>query len=390
MSNTITNLIPDVYAALDVVSRELVGIIPAVMRDAAVERSAIGQTVRSFVAPATTSSAITPGVTAPDTGDQVIGNVAITIDTAEAAFFRWRGEESRGLNNGGPGVLSIQQQQIAQALRTLTNKIELRLATTAALGASRAWGSANTTPFASTLTDINNMRKLLDDNGAPSSDRHYIMNTTAGLNIRNLTQLTNVNQSASADILRQGELTAQPLSGFALRESAQIVSPAVGTSNNAGTTDTTGYAIGVTAITMAAAGTGTIIAGDIVTFTGDTNKYVVSGGVANLAAGGTLTLAKPGLLVALAASNVTCTVVAKSHRNLAFSRNALVLASRLPALPDGGDMASDRTTIQDPRSGLVFELAMYPQYKQMLYEISAAWGATVIKSEHLVINLGEA
>jgi hypothetical protein len=390
MSNTLTNLIPDVYAALDVVSRELVGIIPAAMRDGAVERAAIGQTVRSFVAPATTSAAITPGVTAPDTGDQVIGNVAITIDTAEAAFFRWRGEESRGINNGGPGVLSIQQQQIAQALRTLTNKIELRLCTTAALGASRAFGTANTTPFASTLTDINNMRKILDDNGAPASDRHYIMNTTAGLNMRNLTQLTNVNQSASSDILRQGELTAQPLSGFALRESGQIVSPVVGTSSNTGTTDTAGYAVGATAITMAAAGTGTILAGDFVTFTGDTNKYGVKTGVASLAAGGVLTLNAPGLVKALAASNVTATVVAQSHKNLAFSRNAIVLASRLPALPDGGDMAVDRTTIVDVRSGLVFELAMYPQYKQMLYEISGAWGATVIKSEHICVNLGEA
>ena len=139
---------------------------------------------------------------------------------------------------------------------------------------------------------------------------------------------------------------------------------------------------------MAAAGTGTILAGDIVTFTGDTNKYVVASGVASLAAGGVLTLAAPGLRKAIAASNVTCTVTAISTRNMFFSRNALALAARLPALPDGGDLAVDRTTITDPRSGMSFELSLYPQFRQMQYEISAAWGVAMVKPEHCGVLLG--
>ena len=39
MSNTLTGLIPDLYAALDVVSREMFGFIPAVTTDAQVNRS---------------------------------------------------------------------------------------------------------------------------------------------------------------------------------------------------------------------------------------------------------------------------------------------------------------------------------------------------------------
>ena len=388
MSNTITSLIPDVYSALDVVSRELVGFIPAVTRDATTERAALNQTVRSFVAPASTASDITPGVTPPDDGDQTIGNVTLSITKSKRVPFRWNGEQTLGVNNGGPGARAIQINQIAQAMRTLTNLMEVDLATAAALGASRAYGTANTTPFASDLSDPANWRKILSDNGAPLSDMQAVINTTAGAKMRTLAQLTKANEAGGNDMLRQGTLL--DIHGFAFRESAGVVSPTIGTSNNAGTTDTTGYAIGATAITMAAAGTGTIIAGDIVTFTGDTNKYVVASGVASLAAGGVLTLAKPGLQKAIAASNVTCTTVATSHRNIFFARTALVLAARLPALPDGGDLATDRTTVTDPRSGFSFEIAMYPQYRQMQYEISAAWGVAAVKAEHIGVALGEA
>ena len=144
MANTLTSLIPDAYSALDVVSRELVGLIPTVMRDATTERAAVGQTVRSFVAPAVSAGNITPAVIPPDDGNQTIGNVTLSITKARRVPFRWNGEESRGLNNGGPGVLSIQQMQIAQALRTLCNEMEVDLGTTGALGASRAYCTAST------------------------------------------------------------------------------------------------------------------------------------------------------------------------------------------------------------------------------------------------------
>ena len=385
MANTLTSLIPDVYAALDVVSRELVGILPAMTMDATYTRAAIGQNVRVFVAPASTASDITPGVTPPDDGDQTIGNVNMTITKSKRVPIRWNGEQTLGINNGGPGTSAIIQNQIAQALRTLTNLME---ADAAALvkQASRATGTAGTSPFASNLTDTAQARKILSDNGAPLSDLHMIIDTTSGAAMRTLTQLTKVNEAGNDSMLRQGVLL--DIHGFAVRESGQIITPAIGTSNNAGTTDTTGYAIGSTAITMAAAGTGTILAGDIVTFTGDTNKYVVASGVASLAAGGVLTLAAPGLRKAIAASNVTCTVTAISTRNMFFSRNALALAARLPALPDGGDLAVDRTTITDPRSGMSFELSLYPQFRQMQYEISAAWGVAMVKPEHCGVLLG--
>jgi len=143
------------------------------------------------------------------------------------------------------------------------------------------------------------------------------------------------------------------------------------------------YAIGATAITLAT-GSGTVLAGDVVTFAGDTNKYVVAAGVA---APGVITLAAPGLRKALG-TGVALSITAASTRNLAFHRSAIVLAARAPALPVEGDSADDRTTVTDPRSGITFEVAMYKQYRQVRYEMSIAWGVANIKPAHTAVLLG--
>lgn len=386
MANTLTSLIPDVYSALDVVSREAVGLIPAVSRDPTTQRAAVGQIVRSFVAPAATATDITPGVTPPDDGDQTVGNQTLTITKARRVPFRWNGEQTLGVNNGGPGALSIQQQQIAQALRALVNEMESDLANLQATF-SRAYGTATTQPFASDLSDLAQSRKILIDNGAPLSDLHMILDTSAGAKMRSLATLNKVNESGDDRMLRQGLI--QELQGFSIRESAQIKRPAIGTASSA-TVNNAGYAVGATVLTLTAAGTGTIVAGDVLTFAGDTNKYVVTSitGGDDVSDGAVMTIAAPGLLVAMSTATKAITVVAISARNMVFARSALILAARLPALPDGGDLAIDRTTVTDPVSGFSFEIAMYAQYRQMQYEISAAWGVKNIKPEHTAILLG--
>lgn len=384
MANTLTNLIPDAMTALDVVSRELVGFIPAVSSDMSFERAAKGQTVRSPVAPPAEANDITPGVTPPDDGDQDIGNTTMTINKSRRVPIRWNGEQTRGVNFTGPGTNVILRDQIAQAMRTLVNEVESDIAALHTK-ASRAYGTAGLTPFATQgdFTDATFASKLLKDNGAPTSDRHLIIDTTAGATMAGKQARNDVQGDDS--MLRQGVLLNT--AGLAIRESAQIVTSVAGTASSA-TTNAAGYAVGSTVITLASAGTGAVVAGDVITFAGDDNKYVVASGDADVSGGGTITLAAPGLRKAIGATATAITVISASARNMAFSRNAIALATRAPALPDQGDSAMDRTIITDPRSGLSFELAMYAQYRQMQYEVSLAWGAECVKPEHLVLLLG--
>lgn len=381
MANTVTDLIPDVYSAMDIVSRELVGFIPAVTRDATVERAAVGQTVRAFQTRAASATDITPGVIPPDDGDQTVDNFNMTITKARRVPFRWNGEQARGLDNNGPGQRAIMIDQIAQALRTLTNEMESDVAGLY-VSASRAYGTATTAPFASTAsagTDTAQLKKILDDNGTPFSDWQLVVSTGGGAGLRSHAQLQKLNETGAGSFLRQGTLI--DMNGFAIRESAQTTRPAIGT--GASYLINGALAIGATALVVDG-GTGTILAGDVITVAGDSNKYVVATALTS----GTVTIAKPGLLKA-AADNAAITVTAISTKNVAFRRSALVLAARLPALVDGEDMAVERSLVQDPMSGFAFEIAKYQQYRQTQWEISAAWGVGCPKPEHAAILLGE-
>lgn len=387
---TITNLIPVIYEALDVVSRELVGMVPSVALSSSAERAALNQTITSYVAPAAASGNITPGVTPPDDGDQTIGNVQMSISKSKRVPVRWNGEQSLSLNApGGPGRKNIQRDQFAQAFRTLANEIEADL-TALHLSASRATGTGGTTPFAFSATrsgfeDVAKARKILVDNGAPTSDINLVLDTTAGANLRSIAQLNNAQASADQSFLRQGVLL--PIHGVDMRESGQINSFTKGTGASA-TTNNAGYAVGATTITLASAGTGTILAGDVISISGDPNKYVVVTGDADVSNGGTFVIAAPGLRQAIPASATNLTVEGSSVRSMIFQRNAIVLATRLPARPEEGDLAEDVMSFTDPRSGLSFEVALYKQYRQAQYEISIAWGVKAVKTEHIGLLLG--
>ena len=74
--------------------------------------------------------------------------------------------------------------------------------------------------------------------------------------------------------------------------------------------------------------------------------------------------------------------------NMAFTSDAIHLLARLPKRPEEGDMADDIMVVQDPVSGLFFEVAVYPAYRAVIIEISIAWGVKAAKPEHMALLLG--
>lgn len=387
-ANTLTRLIPDLYAAVDVVSRELVGMIPSVTRNVSAERAAVGQAVVYPISPSRGTFDVTPAMQIPEPADVAIGNDYISITKSKGVEFGWTGEEQRGLNTGA-GYQTVTADNFAQALRRLTNEIESDLFIAGAAAASSATGTAGTTPFATNVGDSAQLRKLLDDNGAPLSERSMVIDTTAGAALRTLQNLTRVNEAGTQMTLRDGELLN--IHNFSIKESAQAVRTLVAGTGASATTGTAGYAKGATTIALASAGTGTILAGDYISFAGDSRKYLVVTGDADVSDGGSIVIAAPGLMQAIpaVATNITVARATGGYvRNLGFSRNAIHLVARAPALPAEGDAAVDRIPLIDPRSGLVYEVSLYQGYRKIRAEVAMAWGVKATKPEHIAALLG--
>lgn len=386
MANTLTGLMGIIYKALDVVSRELIGFIPAVTVDFdTAERAALGQDIK-FLAASEVSAGDTAPSTALNPSDIVEAASTIKITKSRSASFALTGEELKGLENSGSRQMLV-QGKFEQAIRTLVNEMESDLFAAVKNAASRAYGSAGVTPFATAadMTDLAQLSFILDENGAPITDRHLVLNNAAMAKLR--AKQGNLFNSGP-ELLRRGILTE--LEGFYIHQSGRIVLHTKGTGSGFLVDLTAGYPAGATAI-HADTGLGTILPGDILsnTKTGrDTNKYVVNTG----ATGGTgldvdIVLNKPGLQVAWV-NNDPLAIGSSYTGNFGFHRGAVWFAVRPAAVPEGGDAAEDAFIIVDPLTGLPFEVRVYPQYRRVVYDISAAWGAAAVKSEHIGILLG--
>ena len=379
MANTLTGLIPDIYEALDQVSRALTGYIPAVSRDSGIERAAVGQNVRVPVTTEVTAQDTIPSANAPNTGDTNVDHVDAQITKSRHVPVRWNGEETKGLSNAGT-FSTIQADRFYQAMRTLVNEIESDVHVEAYKNASRAFGTGGTTPFgtAADLSDFAGVLRILEENGAPRTDLQLVLGHAAIGNLRGKQSgLFKVNEAGSADMLRNG--MTDRVMNMAIRHSHASGLHVNGT----GADYLVNGAVGAKSTTITVdGGAGTILAGDIVTFAGDGNKYV-SGGLA----GTSLALNKSGLLIP-AADNTAITRGNAYTANVAFARSAIALATRAPALPEGGDSADDVIQVVDPLTGLAFEIAVYRQFMQVVYHVRLAWGVKAIKQDHIALLLG--
>jgi hypothetical protein len=377
--NILTGLVPILYAALDVVSREITGMIPAVSRNLTADSAAKGQIVTVPVTRKRGTVDIVEGTPPAGSGnDYVLEQVAITKSKIADPIV-WTGEEQ--LSVGGQ-LNPMMIDQYSQAIRAVVNEIEADLcleAVMGAVGAGNVYGAAGTPPFNGSVADMAQVAKVLDDIGAPQSGRQFVGNTAVTAAMRSLTNLTNADHAGTDETLRRGIIGM--LFDIAVRTSGgfRLIDPGIG----AGYLLNGAAAEGATELTVDT-GTGAVNKGAIITIAGDAHKYLV---VEDVASGGTVIKIAGGLKQD-AADNAAVTVGAAYLPSVAFSRDAVVLAARAPAMPATGDQAQAVTVITDPVSGLSLQAAVYAGYRQTRIEIGAAWGVKSVVSRHSCALLG--
>lgn len=386
MANTLTDLAADIYVAADVVGREQTGFIASVTQNAETTRAAKGDTVRAAFTPDLTANNVSESMTIPQGDDITVTNKTLSISNSRAVQIPFTGEDVRHLNNGA-GYETVYGDLIAQAMRTLTAEMELDLYQEAVGNAYLAFGASNASAFSSDFDNLADARQALVKQGCPTDDISMVLSSAAAGAARKTDLVNKANIAGGDGMVRNGILL--PFYGINIRETGQLNTTTNGSNADRQGTVDGNEAAGQTALTVADF-TAALNSGEVITIAGDSNQYILSNATQTATA---LTINGSGLEVqgdndaVITAQGAASAVF--SH-NPVFHRRAIELAMRAPALPNGGDQADDAITIQDPTSGLVFEIRTYRGYRKSMIEVAAAWGVKAWKSDFIMSVLHNA
>lgn len=374
MANTLSALAPTLFSAAKEVANEPFGAIDAINRNFDDKGVAKGDTVTVMVAPSRSAADFTPAATSSSGTDATASSIAVQITKSRKVAWHLTGEQIRSLDNGASSNEWI-AALMKEGMRTLRNEAEADCVSAIKTGASRATGTAGTNPFASALTPLADARKILRDNGAPMADLQFVGDSTSEANLLKLGVVLDASQAGSDAERREGIIRRQY--GFQMRTSGQIGVHTKGTGTSYQLS--AAGAVGDTTINVDT-GSGTLLAGDIVTVAGTSYKYVANTALA----AGVFTIGRPGLL-AVEADNDAITIGNDYTPNLCFERNAIVGVMRPPLMPENPTMS--QMLISD-QFGMTYLLCDIAQYGQRSWELHLAWGFKAVNSEFIATLLG--
>lgn len=386
MANTMTALLPVLYKAAATVPREITGMLGSVDTTWDAKQVSKGDTVKVPLIAGSAIGDYTPAMTTTVGSNTTPATVDLSMDYSKEVSWHLTGEETQSLRNGGDNAMEFMRQKVEHGYRTLFNFFENLLCVAAKNGASRATGTAGTTPFATTIDAIADVQQILIDNGFSVSDGllSLVLNSAASNKLKKLITINNQPAGSPAEeLLRAGRFAT--LYGMSIKESAQFGLHTKGTATGIDVNNGAGYFIGDKTIVSNGSDSGTMLAGDCVTWAGDANIYVSPSNTITGAAVGNVVLNAPGLRKTLA-DTVEMTIGGNYTPNIAIHKSALKMVLRAPFI-DATPLMSTRM-VTDRVTGLSVMFCEIAGDGMTTYRMNLVGGLKVIQPEGIATLLG--
>jgi hypothetical protein len=365
MANDFTEVIPKLLAQGLMALRENAITARIVNRDYDRQAAEQGQTIDVPIPSAITAQAVSPAATPPATADVSPTSVPITLNQWWEAPFYLTDKEEREVMRGTIPM------QASEAIKSVINKLDQSLLAHYA----DFYGIqvlAGTNPMDS-VKDATGMRKVLNEQLTPLDARHALLDPAAEAEALGLNQFADSTFSGSVQAILEGQLNRKLGAQWWMNQN--VPSHTIGTANGAYTVNGA-HALGVKTITLAA-GSGTFVKGDIVTFAGDTQTYVIT---ANAAGGAGNILIEPGLQVALTGGEALTLDDTSGVQNMMIHRDAIALATR-PLLGVGANLGAFSLSGVDDESGLALRIEVTREHKRTRYSYDMLWGSAAVRRE---------
>jgi hypothetical protein len=371
MSNTITNVLPVVYAQGVLALRQNAIMTRLVNRNYQNLAAQKGDVINVPIPSALAASDVTPGYAAVTSTDIAPTKAVVTLDFWKKSQFTMT---DRDMAQALDGVIPM---EMSEAVKSLGNAIDSYILGKHT-GFYNAAGAAGTTPFATTIAAGSEARKKLNKSLAPMDDRRAVLDPDGESNLLSLADILNFDKRGDQAGIVKGNIGEKL--GFDWHLDQNITSYTPGTGWVTGfAASTVAGAVGDTTLNVLnATASGTIKIGDIFTVGGGSQQYVVTV-TTTVSATVQVAITFYPALVSAAATGAALTVIATAYvANLAFHRDAIAWVSR-PLANDGlGNLIISDV---DPVTGVALRLEVSRQHYQTTWSFDVMGGANVIRRE---------
>lgn len=371
VSNSIAAIIPVIFAqGLSALRNKCV--MPSLCNNSYAPFAAEkGQVISIPIPSAITTADVAPGAYAPDSGNLAPTVAQITLSNWREAAFTLSESELANAANGYPS------KQASAAIAALSEYVNGTIFAKYKKFYNSI-GTAGTAPFQSTVNAAVDAKEQLTLYKAPGNDRRMVLDTVAMGYALKLSAFSYILNSNDPGVMKEGEVGRKY--GFDWYEDQQVPYHTSTALTSGACTANGAASLGATTVSIAkATNSSPLIAGDILTFSGDTQQYVVTADV-NLIVGNTNVTISPALTLAKSGGE-TVTLTASHRVSLAFQSDAFAFVSRTLANVPGAEPNPYSIELADPVSGLTLRLQVREEFHRVRWAFDMLWGVEVVRPE---------